>query len=97
MAGADAGEELKQGDSSVLQESSEAEASTQHESHGTNRGRVDTGLSLGEPHSTFRNRVGRKGAEIHVNNQNLPSAIMVLAERVEQGRNGIHHFSPHQF
>ncbi|CAM6074812.1 unnamed protein product [Sphagnum tenellum] len=58
MPGADEGEKLKQGDPGVLQESSEAESPAQQESHGANGGRMDTGLSLGGSHSTFRNRVG---------------------------------------
>jgi hypothetical protein len=82
MAGADKGQKLQQRDAGFFQELSEAEPSTQLENHRANQGRVDTGLSLGGPHTTSRNRAGGEGSKVQTHNQNSPSARMVLAERI---------------
>ncbi len=82
MAGADKREEFKQRDSGLFQEPSEAESSTQLENHGANRGRVDTGLSLGGPNTAPRNRAKGEGSKLQTHNQNPSSAGMVLVEGI---------------
>jgi hypothetical protein len=82
MAGANTGEELKQRDSGLFQKPSEAESSTQLENQKANRGRVDTGLNLGGPHSASRNGARGEGSKVQTHNQNPPFAGVVLAEGI---------------
>jgi hypothetical protein len=68
MAGADTGQGLQQKNAGLLQKPGEAEPTTQLKNHGTNRGRVDAGVSLGGPYSMPRNRV--RGEDLKVQTLN---------------------------
>ncbi len=80
MASAYEREKLNQGDPGVFQKPGSAEPSAQYENHGANQGRVDPKHSLGGLHPMLGDGAGGEGVEVQANNQNAPSARMVLAE-----------------